>query len=142
MPLDATVNECVATPEPGPRCYSIRWACVYTQPQAERWAKTNLELVGYRVWFPTRTVTRRDPVIPTKVEPVERPLFPRYGFIAFDHRDTWPPIRDTPGVVDLRAMRLTSGIHADTAVAALRERAGRLAGSFAASTMPRTPGAA
>jgi transcription antitermination factor NusG len=102
MPLDASVMAAVDTAEPDLRCYSIRWACVYTQPQAERWAKTNLELVGYRVWFPTRIVMQRDPVIPTKLNPAERPLFPRYGFIAFDHRDTsWSPIRDTPGVVDL-----------------------------------------
>jgi transcription antitermination factor NusG len=36
------------------------------------------------------------------VHRVVAPLFPRYGFIAFDHRDTsWSPIRNTPGVVDL-----------------------------------------
>ena len=49
-----------------------------------------------------RKIIRRDRVIPTKPQPVERPLFPRYGFIAFDHRDSsWSPIRNTPGVVDL-----------------------------------------
>jgi len=105
MPLDASVMAAVDTAAPVANhlgCYSIRWACVYTQPQAETWAASNLTTAGYRVWFPTRTVRQRDPVIPTKVEPVERPLFPRYGFIAFDHRDTsWSPIRDTPGVVDL-----------------------------------------
>jgi transcription antitermination factor NusG len=105
MPLDVVPAQCVATPEPAVGdlgCYSIRWACVYTHPQAERWAKTNLQLVGYRVWFPTRTIQQRDRSITTKVEPVTRPLFPRYGFIAFDHRDTsWSPIRNTPGVIDL-----------------------------------------
>lgn len=121
--LDATVSQGVATPTDRifARCYSIRWACVYTQPQAETWAKTNLELVGYRVWFPTRTVRQRDPVIPTKVEPVERPLFPRYGFIAFDHRDTsWSPIRDTPGVVDLVRCGSLPAYTSDTVVRVLR----------------------
>jgi transcription antitermination factor NusG len=105
MPLDASVMAAVDTAAPVANhlgCHSIRWACVYTQPQAERWAETNLQLLGYRVWFPTRTVPQRDPVIPTKLNPSTRPLFPRYGFIAFDHRDTsWSPIRNTPGVVDL-----------------------------------------
>jgi len=102
MPLDAAATTRVATHHPDPRCYSIRWACVYTQPQAEPWAEANLRTAGYRVWFPTHVVLRHDRVTPTIRHPVITPLFPRYGFIAFDHRDTsWSPIRNTPGVVDL-----------------------------------------
>jgi transcriptional antiterminator RfaH len=102
MPLDAAATTRVATHQPDPRCYSIRWACVYTQPQAEHWAEANLRTAGYRVWFPTHIVLRHDRVTPTIRHPVITPLFPRYGFIAFDHRDTsWSPIRNTPGVVDL-----------------------------------------
>jgi transcriptional antiterminator RfaH len=104
MPLDASASQGVATPTDRifARCYSIRWACVYTQPQAETWAASNLTTAGYRVWFPTTVVQRRDRATPTIRHAVVVPLFPRYGFIAFDHRDTsWSPIRDAPGVVDL-----------------------------------------
>ena len=102
MPLDATMPQCVATQPGDLRCRSIRWACVYTQPQAETWAASNLTRSGYRVWFPTHVVQRPDRATPTIRHAVVVPLFPRYGFIAFDHRDTsWSPIRDTPGVVDL-----------------------------------------
>jgi transcription antitermination factor NusG len=105
MPLDASVMAAVDTAAPVANhlgCYSIRWACVYTQPQAETWAASNLTTAGYRVWFPTSVVQRRDRATPTIRHAVTVPLFPRYGFIAFDHRDTsWSPIRDTPGVVDL-----------------------------------------
>jgi transcriptional antiterminator RfaH len=104
MPLDASVRTAVDTAADriSDRCHSIRWACVYTQPQAETWAASNLTTAGYRVWFPTTVVQRRDRATPTIRHAVTVPLFPRYGFIAFDHRDTsWSPIRDTPGVVDL-----------------------------------------
>jgi transcription antitermination factor NusG len=123
MPLDASVSEGVATPTDRifARCYSIRWACVYTQPQAETWAASNLTTAGYRVWFPTSVVQRRDRATPTIRHAVTVPLFPRYGFIAFDHRDTsWSPIRNTPGVVDLVRCGSLPAYTADTAVTALR----------------------
>ncbi len=139
MPLDAHVSTRVATHQPDPRCYSIRWACVYTQPQAERWAEANLRTAGYRVWFPTHVVQQRDRVTPTIRRPVIAPLFPRYGFIAFDHRDTsWSPIRDTPGVVDLvRCGTLPAYTH-DTAVAALRSTLDAVE-ALAAATTQKTP---
>lgn len=122
-PLDAAVTQCVDTHDSrdDPRCYSIRWACVYTQPQAETWAESNLKRSGYRVWFPTHTVRQRDPVTPSLTHSVIRPLFPRYGFIAFDHRDTsWSPIRATPGVVDLVRCGSLPAYTTDTAVEAVR----------------------
>ena len=123
MPLDAAMPQCVATPDSpiSAGCYSIRWACVYTQPQAETWAASNLTTAGYRVWFPTSVVQRRDRATPTIRHAVTVPLFPRYGFIAFDHRDTsWSPIRDTPGVVDLVRCGSLPAYTTDTHVAALR----------------------
>lgn len=134
MPLDANQPQCVATQPGDLRCYSIRWACVYTHPHAETWAETNLTTAGYRVWFPTTVVQRRDPVIPTKVEPVERPLFPRYGFIAFDHRDTsWSPIRSTPGVIDLvRCGALPAYTNGEAVVRLQAVQA------LAATTLPKT----
>jgi transcription antitermination factor NusG len=102
-------------------CYSIRWACVYTQPQAETWAASNLTTAGYHVWFPTSVVQRRDRATPTIRHAVTVPLFPRYGFIAFDHRDTsWSPIRDTPGVVDLVRCGSLPAYTSDTVVRVLR----------------------
>ena len=139
MPLDAAATTRVATHQPDTRCYSIRWACVYTQPQAEPWAEANLRTAGYRVWFPTHVVLRHDRVTPTIRHPVIAPLFPRYGFIAFDHRDTsWSPIRDTPGVVDLvRCGTLPAYTH-DTAVVALRSTLDAVE-ALAAATTQKTP---
>jgi transcription antitermination factor NusG len=124
MPLDASVMAAVDTAAPVANhlgCHSIRWACVYTQPQAETWAASNLTTAGYRVWFPTTVVQRRDRATPTIRHAVTVPLFPRYGFIAFDHRDTsWSPIRDTPGVVDLVRCGSLPAYTSDTHVEALR----------------------
>ena len=87
------------------QCYSIRtprWACVYTHPQAETWANTNLVRAGYRTYLPTYAVRQRDRVVPTLHHIVIRPLFPRYLFLMFDHLEaSWSPIRATPGVADL-----------------------------------------
>lgn len=79
-----------------------RWACVYTQPQAERWADQNLRRIGYQTYLPMLAVRRRDPVTPTMHHDVLVPLFSRYLFVQFDHTtESWSPIRACPGVVDL-----------------------------------------
>jgi transcription antitermination factor NusG len=141
MPLDAHATTAVDTAADriSDRCYSIRWACVYTQPQAEAWAASNLTTAGYRVWFPTSVVQRRDRATPTIRHAVTVPLFPRYGFIAFDHRDTsWSPIRDTPGVVDLVRCGALPAYTTDTNVAALRSA---LDASQAAAALIQPPDA-
>jgi transcription antitermination factor NusG len=87
------------------QCYSIRaprWAVVYTHPQAERWADSNLTRRGYVTYLPLAAVRVRDRVTPSMLHTVQRPLFSRYLFIRFNHlADSWSPIRDTPGVLDL-----------------------------------------
>jgi transcription antitermination factor NusG len=103
MPLDATVNECVATPDSRGdlRCYGSgapRWAVVQTHPQAEHWANSNLLRNGYRTFLPLCTVQRRDRVLPTLKRLVVVPLFSRYLFVQHDNPDLWRPIRETPGV--------------------------------------------
>jgi transcriptional antiterminator RfaH len=103
MALDATVNECVATPDSRNdlRCYGSgapRWAVVQTHPQAEHWANSNLQRNGYRTFLPLCTVQRRDRVLPTLKRLVVVPLFSRYLFVQHDNPDLWRPIRETPGV--------------------------------------------
>lgn len=92
-------------------CNSIagrRWACVYTHPQAERWANQNLTARGYQTYLPLHAVRVRDRVTPTITHVSVRPLFSRYLFVRFDHlTESWSPIRDTPGVVGL----LHTGTH-------------------------------
>jgi len=106
------------------QCHSIRaprWACVYTHPQAEFWAETNLRRSGYTTFLPTHLVRQRDRVTPSLVHNVIRPLFPRYLFLLFDHRAaSWSPIRATPGVADL--IRSGSDVHyaPEAAVSALQ----------------------
>lgn len=106
--LDTTANAPASLPQHPPDhrgCYSIRtprWACVYTHPQAEIWADTNLRRAGYRTYLPTYAARVRDRVVPTLHHTVVRPLFPRYLFLLFDHLEaSWSPIRATPGVADL-----------------------------------------
>jgi transcription antitermination factor NusG len=105
-------------------CRSIRaprWACVYTHPQAEVWANTNLRRSGYITFLPTHLVQQRDRITPSMLHCVIRPLFPRYLFLLFDHHAaSWSPIRATPGVVDL--IRTGSDVHyaPEGAIAALQ----------------------
>lgn len=83
-------------------CHSIAWACVYTHPQAERWANDNLRQAGYVTCLPLMQVRRRDRVITSLWHTVEVPLFSRYLFICFDAlAESWSPIRAAPGVRDL-----------------------------------------
>ena len=102
MPLDATVNECVAT-QPGDLrccCNSPRsgWIVAVTHPQAEAWADTNLTRRGYRCFLPRYATKRRDPVLRTLTRVVLAPLWPGYLFVHHDSRDSWRPIYETPGV--------------------------------------------
>ena len=102
MPLDASVNECVAT-QPGDLrccCNSPRsgWIVAVTHPQAEAWADTNLTRRGYRVFLPRYATKRRDPVLRTLTRVVIAPLWPGYLFVHHDSRDSWRPIYETPGV--------------------------------------------
>ena len=102
MPLDATVNECVAT-QPGDLrccCNSPRsgWIVAVTHPQAEIWADSNLQRRGYRVFLPRYAAKRRDPVLRTLTRIVIAPLWPGYLFVHHDSRDSWRPIYETPGV--------------------------------------------
>lgn len=101
--LDTNLSgTCSAPPSAAQPCRSIPWACVYTHPQAERWADSQLRLRGYQTWLPLVTVTRRDRVVRSMRHRVEVPAFPRYLFVRFDAASaSWSPIRATPGVSDL-----------------------------------------
>ena len=103
MPLDAAVNECVATPDSrnDPACIRVgqpRWAVLATYPQAEAWAESNLRQRGYTPFLPRYTARIRDRTTPTLTRTVIRPLFPGYIFCQHDPRDPWRPIRYCPGI--------------------------------------------
>ena len=75
------------------------WFVVYTQPNAEARALVNLRRQGYETYLPCY---RRRRSHARKVNVVERPLFPRYLFVALDLvRARWRPILSTFGVCDL-----------------------------------------
>lgn len=75
------------------------WFVVYTQPNCEARALANLHRQGYEAYMP-RYRRRRNHA--RKVDVVERPLFPRYLFVALDLvRARWRPILSTFGVCDL-----------------------------------------
>ena len=102
-------------------CHSIRWACIYTHPQAERWANTNLQRSGYATYLPLYLTRVRDNAIRSLWHTVERPLFARYLFLRFDHTSTsWSPIRATPGVVDLVRSGTDPAYASDAAISTLQ----------------------
>lgn len=75
------------------------WFVVYTLPNAEARALVNLRRQGYDAYLPQY---RRRLSHARRVEVVERPLFPRYLFVALDLlRARWRPILSTFGVADL-----------------------------------------
>ncbi len=75
------------------------WFVVYTQPNAEARALANLRRQGYETYLPRY---RRKRSYAPKIDVVERPLFPRYLFVALDLvRARWRPILWTFGVADL-----------------------------------------
>ena len=103
MPLDASVNECVATPDSrnDPACIRVqgpRWAVLATYPQSEAWAEQNLRQRGYTPFLPRYAARQRDRSLPTLVRTVIRPLFAGYIFCQHDPRDPWRPIRYCPGI--------------------------------------------
>jgi hypothetical protein len=85
------------------RCGRIRspWCVVRTNPQAERWACSNLQRLGYVTYLPLAAVRVRDRVLRTMTRLVDRPLFPNYAFVALGEHDPWTPARYAPGVAAL-----------------------------------------
>ena len=75
------------------------WYVVHTRPHAERSAVDNLSRQGYETYLPCCRRWRRHA---RRKEVVQRPLFPRYAFVALDlMRDRWRPILSTFGVADV-----------------------------------------
>jgi transcription antitermination factor NusG len=101
--LDASHNLELPAPQPAPSpapcgCNGARWTVVTVWPQADRYAASNLRRQGFVAFLPLTTVMRRDRVLPTLRHRVEVPLFSGYLFVQHDPRDSWTPIRTTPGV--------------------------------------------
>ncbi len=75
------------------------WYVVYTHANAEAKARSHLLRQGFTTMLPTYHCWRSHA---RKREVVERPLFPRYLFVALDMLDQrWRPILSTVGVSDL-----------------------------------------
>jgi transcriptional antiterminator RfaH len=76
-----------------------RWYVVYTHANSETRAYEHLLRQGFKAMLPTYKRWRSHA---RKRELVERPLFPRYLFVALDRLDQrWRPILSTVGVCDL-----------------------------------------
>ena len=75
---------------------SERWYVVHTQPNGEGRADLNLRRQGFATYLPRYARRRRHA---RRQELVQRPLFPRYLFVALDlARDRWRAIHSTFGV--------------------------------------------
>ncbi|HEY2619638.1 MAG TPA: transcription termination/antitermination NusG family protein [Acetobacteraceae bacterium] len=75
------------------------WAVCQTHPQAERWARDNLDRQGYATFLPMCWSLRPDRAIPSLKHRVERPLFGNYLFVVAGSH--WAPIQHTRGVLRL-----------------------------------------
>jgi len=98
--LDAPERDaCPATDVASPCDVASPWYAILTKPQRETVAEENLRKQGYRVYLPRlATEQRRN----GRWTPVVEPLFPRYLFVATaDRRQSFAPIRSTPGVANL-----------------------------------------
>lgn len=77
----------------------MHWYVVQTQPNSEARAALNLRRQGFEVYLPRYLRQRRHA---RKVEVAERPLFPRYLFVAIDTAtQRWRAIQSTFGVARL-----------------------------------------
>jgi len=75
------------------------WYVVYTHANAEAKARSHLLRQGFATMLPTYRCWRSHA---RKREVVERPLFPRYLFVALDVLEQrWRPILSTVGVCEL-----------------------------------------
>lgn len=100
----------------------MRWYCVYTQPQLERWARTNLWERGFEVYLPEYRRLRRHA---RRVDRVERPLFPRYLFVLADLASgARRAIRTARGVIDLVAFGSDPPAVPDPVIAEIKSREG------------------
>jgi transcriptional antiterminator RfaH len=86
----------MADPALIPRPCGSYWAVVQTHPQAERWAKANLDRQGYTTFLPLMAVRVRDRATPTLWHTVKRPLFTSYLFVVANQH--WAPIASSRGV--------------------------------------------
>jgi transcription elongation factor/antiterminator RfaH len=78
---------------------AARWYAVYTQPNRELRAKTQLENQAYQVFLPQRLKTVRHA---RKLTNIPAAFFPRYLFIHLDlTRDRWRSVNGTYGVAGL-----------------------------------------
>jgi transcription antitermination factor NusG len=97
--LDAARSAELANPDPDEsRCGSY-WAVCQTHPQAERWARDNLDRQGYATFLPMCWTLRPDRVTPSLKHRVQRPLFGNYLFVIPGSH--WAPIAHTRGVLRL-----------------------------------------
>jgi len=77
----------------------LNWYAVYTQPSRENMAAMNLVRQGFEVYWPRYLRKVRHA---RRIQERLSSLFPRYLFVAFDHKTPkWRAIRSTRGVVDL-----------------------------------------
>ncbi|MDA0262448.1 MAG: transcriptional activator RfaH [Proteobacteria bacterium] len=77
----------------------LQWYCVYTQPQLELWARSNLWERGLDVYLP-RLLKRRKHA--RRTDYVPRALFPRYLFVQAELEVCGTrAIRSARGVVDI-----------------------------------------
>lgn len=77
----------------------LTWFVFYADPQREKLASLRLKERGYEVYLPLERGYR---IINKRKTVVERPLFPRYGFVAIDlETQDFYKLRGTEGCRDV-----------------------------------------
>jgi transcription elongation factor/antiterminator RfaH len=100
-PTSGTIGPQIESGSPGAAAVDdgTRWYAVYTLPNREFRAKTQLDNQGFRVFLPQRLKATRHA---RRLLDVARPYFPRYLFIQLDlSRHAWRSVNGTFGVASL-----------------------------------------
>ncbi len=115
MDAMTSLYDCIATSPPSVFIRPItqaHWHVVWTEPRAEDEAVRELGNLGFDVYCPAERCRRWRR---NRRQYFQRPLFPRYAFVAFDPRQPgWGAIYDAAGVLNIlsndgRPMRLPAG---------------------------------
>jgi transcriptional antiterminator RfaH len=115
--LDACQRDVIHRSDVSPAAAVQGWAVFTTHPNTEDQAENHLTQQGFEAYCPRYTCRRR---IGTTLQPVARPLFPRYAFVWLSNTP-WHSILYTTGVSDLlRSPQCKPYIAPEAAVSALQ----------------------
>ena len=78
------------------------WHVAYVEPRHEFKTCDEIVAAGFDAYCPAERLRGKPRLGPKRADPIIRPLFPRYLFVAFDpDRSDWTPLLRVDGVYDV-----------------------------------------